>query len=315
MTIQIDLAASAQKKQIRINRASRATSPPPKKSPMMGNLPARMNSPSPRGSKEEIKRKNKKPSLPSKSLVIPASELRNIKPLFISRVSVTILGTWKDKEVIITEFDSPRYYEEFINSIDRICALDSPKLAKVYGMCPTRRKGASISESISGQSLAQRLLTGKIMSWRERIGIAKGVAEALDFLHSYQPPWIQRDLNPAHIFITPDQQIKLNVVKTTQDTTCAMDHYIPEYKDHQEATEKGDIFCYGLLLSLLTSTKKYNEKGLPLPETVNLPATTPTNYVKLVRSCLDEKPPSRPSAHEIIEILDTILQIAIDVHG
>ncbi|XP_042391703.1 receptor-like protein kinase At3g21340 [Zingiber officinale] len=117
--------------------------------------------------------------------------------------------------------------------------------------------------------LHQMTITGKAgrtLSWSERLEIAIGAAEGLEYLHhKCHPPIIHRDIKSSNILLGPDLEAKIadfglskayrgddetNVSTNVVGTPGYVD---PEYHNTLQLTVKSDVFSFGVLLfELLT---------------------------------------------------------------
>lgn len=93
--------------------------------------------------------------------------------------------------------------QEVLREIDLISRVRHENVAEIIGYCDCGETQAVVYD-LSRGSLRQNL---RELSWRQRMGVALGVARALNFLHhSSQPPIIHRHLNSSNILLSDEFQ-------------------------------------------------------------------------------------------------------------
>ncbi len=88
--------------------------------------------------------------------------------------------------------------------------LDHPNLVRVFDMFPFKNESVLILELVEGRNLEEIAeLAPKVISERRVLAWTFQILDALEYLHSQQPPVIVRDLKPANILLGPDGRIRL----------------------------------------------------------------------------------------------------------
>eukprot|EP00644_Phytophthora_capsici_P009409 jgi/Phyca11/107158/e_gw1.13.361.1 len=168
-----------------------------------------------------------------------------------------------------------------------------------------------------------------LLLWRtDKIHMALGIALALEYLHTKCPPIIHRDLKSKNILISKNLDPKLSdfgVSRGRQDnsmTTGVGTPYwsAPEILEGNRYTEQADIYSFGVVLSELDTGKNpyhdaltpegKNEKPVKILAEViagNLRPTfsahCPDNIRRIGEACCQHDPASRPTASQIVKIL------------
>lgn len=170
--------------------------------------------------------------------------------------------------------------------------LDHPGIARTIGWEPIPGIGeAIVMEYVDGQELRNWLESDKARSKRERLNVAKQLAEAISYIHSLGIS--HRDLKPDNILITH----KGNNAKIIDFGLGDGDDFLvykqsagtPSYGAPEQTSGKeyiaatgADIYSLGKILRLL-------RPGL--------------RYRRLINKCLRQDPSRRPAANEVVKSL------------
>lgn len=90
--------------------------------------------------------------------------------------------------------------EVFLREVEVLSGLKHDNIVELVGYCYCKEMCAVVY-SLCESSLHQKL---NQMKWSERMQVAVGVAKALDFLHSCNPPIIHTDVNSSNILLQED---------------------------------------------------------------------------------------------------------------
>jgi serine/threonine protein kinase len=158
------------------------------------------------------------------------------------------------------------------------------------------------------------------LDWETRGAIVRDVAAGMNYLH--EMGFYHGSLKPSNILLFGKCWKISDFVNYTRvsgdqwaDSTGATDrrHESPEHI--QNLTTASDVFSFGILLfELITQKRTYphhnkEQKFVTLANVVALPADTdiPDGVIALINRCLEPSPDQRPSFHEILEELNTIV--------
>lgn len=100
--------------------------------------------------------------------------------------------------------------EQFLKEASILAQLDHPSLPKVSDFFSENGRDYLVMDYVPGDDLLQLLRANNkplsetiVMDWADQI------IDALDYLHTQNPPVLHRDIKPANIKLTPDGRIKL----------------------------------------------------------------------------------------------------------
>ena len=147
------------------------------------------------------------------------------------------------------------------------------------------------------------------------ISISLDVARALNYLHLMQPqPIIHRDISSANVLLDPlpnnhwkakiSDYGSVNLVRELRTVGPGNPVYAaPEANIPAHQSPKMDVFSFGVLLvEMLTDEFPQVDARQRLIDSINH-----GGFVELIRRCLSEERDHRPSANEIIAIVNELL--------
>jgi serine/threonine protein kinase len=100
----------------------------------------------------------------------------------------------------------PERVARFEREAQLLAALNHPHIAGIYGLEDVGSSRVLVLEFVDGESLAQRLTSGRIPV-DETLGIARQIVDALEAAH--EKGIVHRDLKPANIMLTGDGRVKV----------------------------------------------------------------------------------------------------------
>jgi len=238
-------------------------------------------------------RTSKKPQIISfESASIPEEELIDKKLVFEGYTGSIFFANWHTKPVVLTRYNAQTEYKSFTDAVVDLCKLDHQNLVKVYGVCPSMKCSVTENMKVEGGEVLKLYLKNNKLSWEEMIGIARGIAAGLKYLHECQPPWLHRNLNTANIFYFLDGRVKINVVKLSHESGQGIDNLSDR---RGEYTEKDDMLYFGHILTFLERSKHIGAANNP-----------PVAWAKLAHICLQEVD-QRPYARTALDMLNSIV--------
>lgn len=241
------------------------------------------------------------------------------------------------KEVCLQGLPSQAVFEAtatFQREVSVLSHLDHPHLPRVYEHFQTDDHCYLVMDFISGETLEHyqgnkpngRLLLSEVLD----IGLQ--LCLVLDYLHSYQPPIIFRDLKPANIMRTPAGRLYLidfGIARyfkpgQTRDTVAlgSIGYAAPEQYGKAQTTPRADIYGLGAVLHQLLTASDPSEAPFrfrPLrPTSQNEPGSLTTSMVdvlvnkleRLIANMLemdvDKRPPDIASVQQELQELSTL---------
>ncbi|WOH10428.1 hypothetical protein DCAR_0729897 [Daucus carota subsp. sativus] len=148
-----------------------------------------------------------------------------------------------------------------------------PNLVTLYGWCLDGSEKLLVYEYMVGGSLEELISDRTRLTWRRRIDIALDVARALVFLHHECFPLIvHRDVKASNVLLDKDGKARVTDFGLARVVDAGGSHvstmvagtvgYVaPEYGQTWQATTKGDVYSYGVLVMELATGRRAVDGG------------------------------------------------------
>ena len=205
--------------------------------------------------------------------------------------------------VKLIKMSSPVAVEQFKQEINTISTLRHRHILQFYGACVQPTCLYMVTELMK-TDLYSALRKDPKYFWTGQYGpeVALGIASGLHYLHSRKPAIVHRDIKSPNILLMDGlakiADIGLARSKAHSDMTAqrgfTMAWAAPEVVYRKRATEKIDIWSYGIILWEIASG------SIPHVGQLVIPRTSPGHVQYLFRMCTTEDPTQRPTAAEII---------------
>jgi serine/threonine protein kinase len=191
-------------------------------------------------------------------------------------------------------YTGDEHARQFRREATILAGLQHPNLPRVTNHFSIPAKGQYlVMDYIDGEDLRQLLKEKSRLDESEVVRIGAAICEALDYLHSRQPPVIHRDIKPGNIKVTSGGGVYLvdfglaKVVQSDEHTTTGAQALTPGYappEQYGQGTEpRSDIYALGATLySVLTgkvpeeSLARVMERDTLTPVRRHVPSVTET---------------------------------------
>ncbi|CAI5702405.1 unnamed protein product [Peronospora effusa] len=236
------------------------------------------------------------------------------------------------KRILNEKKNDVREIECFGAEIKLMASFSHPKIVEFVGVSWSSMQDVCAVTEYMGKGDLHGFLKRRQgqLNWRDhKIFLSEDVADALGYLHGLSPKVIHRDLKSKNILLDDSFRAKLSDFgisreRAVEDTMTAGVGTIywtaPEVLMGKKYTEKADIFSFGIVLSELdTHAVPYSDKrdrsgkklqSMKIVQMVirrNMRPTfspeCPALVKELVDRCLDSDPDVRPSAMELLRII------------
>ncbi len=118
---------------------------------------------------------------------------------------------WADLST--SQSDLEQAQEQFRREASILARLDHPNLPKVSDYFSEESRDYLVMDFVPGKDLKELMDEargqGTALPERQVLGWAKQILDALEYLHTQDPPVLHRDIKPANIKLTPSGTIKL----------------------------------------------------------------------------------------------------------
>ncbi|CAK9148873.1 unnamed protein product [Ilex paraguariensis] len=175
---------------------------------------------------------------------------------------------------------------EFLSELSIIARLRHKNLVQLQGWCVEKGELLLVYEFMSNGSLDKILYQeselGNPLKWPYRYNIAIGLASVLTYLHQEcEQQVIHRDIKTSNIMLDPNFNPRLGDFglarlmdhdKSPVSTLTAgtMGYLAPEYLQYGKATDKTDVFSYGVVVLEVTCGRRPIERETVGQRMVNL---------------------------------------------
>lgn len=155
------------------------------------------------------------------------------------------------------------YVQSLVTEANLMKRLDHPAVPRIVDIIENSQVIYVVMDYIEGESLDKVLTEFGPQPQDVVIDWAKQLADALNYLHSQNPPIIYRDMKPANIMLKPEGTVKLIDFGTAREYkgTNLADTVVlgtpgfaaPEQYGKRETDARTDIYCLGMTMhNLLT---------------------------------------------------------------
>jgi mitogen-activated protein kinase kinase kinase 9 len=160
------------------------------------------------------------------------------------------------------------------------------------------------------------------ISWEERKRLTIEIATGMNYLHSFHPPIMHRDLKSMNVLLDKNWQAKIADFGSTKFMEVhntkhkgTFQWMAPEVIKGSTYTEKADVFSFGIVMSEIAmrlppyygvdkkevAMNVMNKSDYrPTIEKYNIPK----DYTELMKRCWEQNPAKRPPFSEVIDILN-----------
>ncbi|ETN02568.1 TKL/DRK protein kinase [Phytophthora nicotianae INRA-310] len=222
--------------------------------------------------------------------------------------------------------------QAFAEEIELTASLDHPHIVTFVSVAwNTLNNLVMVMEYVPMGSLQSYLhQNADLLSWaRDKIHMAVGIAQALDYLHSRTPSCIHRDVKSTNILLTHMLEPKLidfgvsrKSVEATMTAGVGTPYWTaPEILEGKRYTEQADIYSFGVVLSELDTGKiPYHDaltesggkvKPVQILQDVVSGMLRPTfskdcppRIQRVGSACLVQDPSTRPTAQQLVKELE-----------
>ena len=240
-------------------------------------------------------------------------------------------GYWR-KEIVAVKFlkddmvNNDESIATFVEECNMLKNLRHPNILLFMGACIEPPILFVMTEFCDNGNLFELLHQRRSIpiNWEERKRIKLEIAIGMNYLHSFNPPILHRDLKSMNVLLDKNNQVKIADFGSTKFLEVHMTKHkgtfqwmAPEVIKESTYTEKADIFSFGVVMAeIATRVPPYYgiDKKEVATNVLNRPdyrpsvdkSSVPREYYELMKKCWEHSPSKRPSFSDIIDILNKI---------
>ncbi|KAF4043843.1 Protein tyrosine kinase [Phytophthora infestans] len=245
-------------------------------------------------------------------------------------------GSWRGAEVAVKSFtgiDRSAVEREFANEVDMMQQLGpNPSLVLLLAVCSNPLSLVleylpfSLFELINGVPDRTRRVPPFPTSWTKRVHMMLDIARGLQFLHSFEI--IHRDLKSLNLLMTAEGRVKLadfgisrsNDQSELMTGCCGTFQWMaPEVLTSQKYSLSADVYSFGVIMWEICEEsapfKGLAPAQIPIAVVQDrrrpiISPKTPPPLRDLIQRCWQHEPALRPSAADIVGILQSFFPTA-----
>ena len=207
----------------------------------------------------------------------------------------------------------PRAIQQFQQEAYLLASLQHPNLPTIYEYFSEDGRWYLVMSYINGQNLQACLdqTPGRKFAVNEAVRISIELCTVLNYLHTYTPQIIFRDLKPLNILMTSTGQIYLidfGIARhfkadQTRDTTYyySVGYAAPEQYGTSQTSARSDIYSLGATLHQMLSGLHPANKPFHFAPLNVLDSTIPEPLAKLVAKMVEMDEESRPASVALVK--------------
>ncbi|OQS05006.1 kinase [Thraustotheca clavata] len=236
------------------------------------------------------------------------------------------------KRLLESKRASEAEIENFTEEIRLMASFSHPNIVQFIAFAwDSLQNLSAVTEYMPNGDLVSFLNRNVQLTWneKEKIKIARGIANGLAYLHAHIPKIIHRDLKAKNVLMGQDCVAKLTdfgISRENHDETMTAGvgtffWTAPEVLTGGHYTEKADIYSFGCVMIEMDSHRSpfYEMKKVPQAMMIHRitqeglrPSLTPNSppwLQTLVVRCFERDPSRRPSAAQLSDFLSQVLLI------
>ncbi|KAL0393816.1 UNVERIFIED_CONTAM: LRR receptor-like serine/threonine-protein kinase FEI 1 [Sesamum latifolium] len=242
------------------------------------------------------------------------------------------------KRIVKVNEGFDRFFER---ELEILGSIKHRYLVNLRGYCNSPTSKLLIYDFLSGGSLDEALHErAEQLDWEARLNIIMGAAKGLAYLHhDCSPRIIHRDIKSSNILLDGNFDARVSdfgLAKLLEDeeshiTTIVagtFGYLAPEYMQSGRATEKTDVYSFGVLVLEIVSGKRptdasFIEKGLNIVGWLNYLVSESRQreivdthcegvqtesldaLLSIAIQCVSSSPEDRPTMHRVVQILES----------
>ncbi|CAI9757642.1 unnamed protein product [Fraxinus pennsylvanica] len=268
-------------------------------------------------------------------------------------------GLLRDQEVVIKRMKATKT-KEFIAEMKVLCKVHHTNLVELIGYAASDDELFLIYEYAQKGSLRNHLHDPQnkghtSLSWIMRVQIALDAAKGLEYIHEHtKPHYVHRDIKSSNILLDASFKAKISdfgltkLVSRTNDGEASVTRVVgtygylaPEYLRDGLATNKSDVYAFGVVLfeiisgkeAMIKSTERRSLASIVVAALRNSPDSMSMSSLNdhidpnlmdlyphdclyklamLAKQCVDDDPILRPDMKQVVISLSQILLSSIE---
>lgn len=219
------------------------------------------------------------------------------------------------KEIGLTGLSPQQIIEatgSFNREVELLLSLKHQSIPRMYEQLTDAEHWYLVMDFIVGETLENLLAQapGRRLPLEEALRIGIQLCSVLDYLHTYEPVVVFRDIKPANVMITPEQKLYLidfGVARQykpgkMKDTIAfgSPGYASPEQYGRAQTTPRADLYSLGALLHEMLSGLDPSLNPFRFPLLRDCDRTLPVDLEQLVKQLLEMEVEHRPASADMV---------------
>ncbi len=189
----------------------------------------------------------------------------------------------------------------FINEAQTLMRLNHPAVPKVADIIDNSECVAVVMDYADGTTLKDIIEKYGAQSAETVIDLSLKLCDFLEYLHSFNPPYIYRDMKPANIILKPDMEIAVvdfGIMRTYKpgkaaDTVClgTSGFAPPEQYGTAQTDQRSDIYSLGM--TMYNICFGVSPKGKNYQITDEARTSLDAEFLAVIKKCTELNPSDR----------------------
>jgi len=250
------------------------------------------------------------------------------RPIGKGAAASVFRGTLNQNTVAIKEFyELPNMEEhrEFLDEMEMLSSLHHPNIIRLFGGFINKSQSPCIVMEYASRGSLNSVLYDSMTDLTSslKLQFIQQIAQALNYLHTFNPPIIHRDLKPSNILVLEDWSVKLTDFGSAKKVDSTMTSgqgtvkwMAPEVLTSSNYNEKADIYSFSLIMwevlmlqNFFTEYKFDSQIEIQVVEhhkRPHIPENISSSLKQLIEDCWNPDPTLRPSSTHILNRLNDL---------
>ena len=227
--------------------------------------------------------------------------------------SLSLDKKWVVKEIKTncSEKEEKKYSDSLIREAHLMKELSHYAIPRIVSILENDSTVCIVMDYIDGKNLSEEIKDEGPLSEELVLKLSKQLCEALKYLHSLTPPIIHRDMKPANVILTPENNavildfgIARRMYPDAPKDTSRTKKYSPPEQEKGYTDQRSDIYSLGMTMYELLTGDVPKDRKKPAPVRSRNPLVS-EGLEAIIKKCIKYDAKDRyQSCDELLKDLD-----------